>query len=103
VPDDDSQPLKNLLHDCHGRKPPEKEAGQHDVTACVHQKVYERKKNYCCQGRSKVRLKHKMLTTPLASDIQIVLHHKARPSADLAFLLLNLNREKNIHCQAMAV
>jgi hypothetical protein len=36
-----------------------------------------------------------MLTTPLASDIQIVLHHKARPSAYLAFLLLNLNREKH--------
>jgi hypothetical protein len=58
-------------------------------------------KNYFLQfGRSKVELKHKMLTTPLASDIQVVLHYKARPSADLTFLLFNLNRHNKIYYQA---
>ena len=57
-------------------------------------------KNTWCYGRTKVKLKHRVLTTPLASNIQILLHYKARPSTGLTFLLFNLNRKNKIHYQA---
>ena len=82
--DDRVQPVKNLLQDCHGRKPP----------------IRKKQGNNLCQmffETSTLKLKwHGSIvrTTSLAPNVIVFLHYQPRTSTDLTFLLRELIRKK---------